>query len=86
MEELTEQVAANIRRIATKKFPYKRFKSGPKAELQRALGYVDRRTFEVRWDGTRPYDLRELVIIADHLGVRVADFVQPIEDDETEGE
>jgi hypothetical protein len=85
MEELAEQVAKNIRRIAAEKFPYRQFHSGPKAHLRRALGIVDRRTFDTRWDGERPWDINELVIIAEALGVRVADFVQPIDED-TEGE
>jgi hypothetical protein len=73
MEELVEQVAANVRRITKEK-------KRRRADLRRELGIADRRTFEARWNGSRPFNIRELVIIADFLGVRVADFVQPEEE------
>lgn len=79
-EQIKSRVARRVRELAEAKFPYVRFVSGPKEELRRALGFTDRRTMESRWTGEVPYDIAQLAVIADLLGVRVADLTAP--DDE----
>lgn len=76
------RVAAEVRRVAQRRldeakagYPYLGITGGPKAGIRRALGYTDRRTFDLRWDGEVPYTLDQIVTIADLLGVREADLL-----------
>ena len=71
-EEVKDRVAANVRRLAEERFP-----DGPKAAVRRAMGYTNRPPGDVRWSGEVPYDVSQLAVVADLLGVRVADLFQP---------
>ena len=79
MEDITSQVAANVRRLAIEKFPYKPFLSGPKETLRRALGYVDRRTMNDRWEGRRDFSTTELAQLAALFEVPLTALLPPTE-------
>jgi hypothetical protein len=75
MDTTRSRVAAKVRHLASQKFPYTPFQSGPKETLRRALGYVDRRTMNDRWVGRRDYTLTELSTLAELLDVPLADLL-----------
>lgn len=75
MDTTQSRVAAKVRQLATQKFPYKPFESGPKETLRRALGFVDRRTMNDRWVGRRDYTVSELAALAELLGVTIAELL-----------
>lgn len=46
-----------------------------KADLRRAIGMVDRHTFDARWNGEKEFTVEQVKIMAAMLGVNPADLI-----------